>query len=109
MNQNEPYDTFICLSNKVKDRIDNMSEHELDMCCARIASCIIETETKIAASLLNRLKQILKHQIDWYKEKKILEDQNKIDMLYIYNGSYEIFATLSKGDYLEIMEILAND
>jgi hypothetical protein len=49
------YDKFFYISDDAKEQIVNMSEHELDMCCARIASCMKETEAKIAASFQDSL------------------------------------------------------
>lgn len=58
---------------------------------------------------LLRLKGILKDQIHWYKIMKKKEDNGEIDDSYIYDEAYNEFHSLSRGDYLEILEILSRD
>ena len=49
-----------------------------------------------------RLKEILKNQIEWYKEHKDDED-------YLYDMAYEQFNNLRRGEFKEILELLSED
>ena len=62
---------------------------------------------------MHRLKEILKDQIEWYKNAKCLENHPdedlRIDDSFIYDMAIEEFSTLSRGDYMEILEILSEE
>lgn len=57
---------------------------------------------------IENLEQILSKQIAWYKEKLELEDKGEVDSSYIYDMAYEAFQDLSRGEYLAILETLAD-
>ncbi|HRF69820.1 MAG TPA: hypothetical protein PKV66_00150 [Candidatus Pelethenecus sp.] len=57
---------------------------------------------------IENLEQILIKQIAWYKEKLELEEKGEVDSSYIYDMAYEEFNNLSRGDYLAILETLAD-
>ena len=48
---------------------------------------------------LKRLKEILKKQLDWYKEN--IEDED-----YLYDMAYEQFSDLRRADFKDILKIL---
>ncbi len=55
---------------------------------------------------LNKLRNILSSQLEWYKEMLIEEEADEIDGSYIYDTAYERFNDLSRGDFQAILEIL---
>ena len=61
-----------------------------------------------------RLRQIFSEQIDWYKEMKPREDladedPKKIDSSQIYDCAWDEFNSQSRGDWIEVLEILAKE
>lgn len=48
------------------------------------------------------LKSILSRQIEWYKE-------NEDDMSRVYDELYERFDDLTRGQFVEIIEVLLGD
>lgn len=58
---------------------------------------------------IEKLRNILSKQIKWYIEKKEQEENRNIDESYIYDELIQEFSALSRGDYLDIIEILVED
>lgn len=63
----------------------------------------MKDETKI-----KNLEAILNRQLAWYEENLKKEESGEIDGSYIYDMAYEVFNELSRGDYLAILETLAD-
>ncbi len=61
---------------------------------------------------MNKITKILRlfePQVKWYKEKKKLENCGDIDGSYIYDTCFDEFNDVSRGEWLEFLEILASE
>lgn len=60
---------------------------------------------------IKRLQHLLSEQIMWYKEAKALEDHPdedlRIDNSYIYDEMWTQFDNCSRGELVEVIQILA--
>ena len=58
---------------------------------------------------IEKIKEILNHQIECYKRSRILEADGIVDDSYVYDELIEDFSDLKRVDFVDLIEVLLSE